>query len=248
MRVCITGGTGFIGRVLVRRLLAEGAPVRVLARPSQRADELEAQGAQVERGELSDAESVARAVKGSDIVYHVAAKIEPPGTKAEFLETNLGGTERVLTACYQQGVGRVIHLSSLAVYGPIQNGQKIDEETPCDKAPESRDFYSHSKILADEFASSFARKTGLPITIIRPGIVYGPGKPLPLGLLGFHLGGIKVVLGDRNRRVPLNYVENLVDAVQLASRLEGDGLRQFNVLDDDNLTLARYHETRTEVE
>jgi len=248
MRVCITGGTGFLGRALVRRLLDEGAPIRVLARPSRSADELEARGAEVVRGELSDAKSVESAVKGTDIVYHSAAKVDSPGSKTEFLETNVGGTERVLMACLQQGVSRVIYMSSLAVYGPVRNGQRIDEDTPLDEAPELRDFYSHSKILADEFAASFARKTGLPVVIIRPGIVYGPSKPLPLGLLGFRLGKVNIVLGNRNRRVPLNYIENLIDAVQLATNLKGERLRQFNVVDDDDLTLAQYHETRTEVE
>jgi 2-alkyl-3-oxoalkanoate reductase len=248
MQVCITGGTGFIGRALLRQLLAEGTPVRALARPSRRADQLEAWGARVVRGELGNPEAVASAVKGADIVYHVAAKVDSPGTKAEFFETNVGGTERVLAASLQQNVGRVIYISSLAVYGPVRNGQRINEDTSYDEAPQKRDFYSHSKILADESASSFARKTGLPVVIIRPGIVYGPGKPLPLGLLGFHLGGINVVLGNRNRRVPLNYIENLIDAVQLVSHLQGEGLRQFNIVDDDTLTLAQYHETRTEVE
>ena len=248
MRVCITGGTGFLGRALVRRLLDEGFAVRVLARPSRRADELETWGAQVVRGELADAESVMHAVKGADIVYHAGAKVEPPGSKTEFLETNVGGTERVLTASLQQGVSRVIYVSSLAVYGPVLNGRRIDEGTPLDEAPQLRDFYSHSKILADEFASSFARKTGLPVVIIRPGVVYGPSKPLPLGLLGFRLGKTNIVFGNRNRRVPLNYLENLIDAVQLASRHKGERLQQFNVVDDDDLTLAQYHQTRTEVE
>jgi dihydroflavonol-4-reductase len=248
MRVCVTGGTGFLGRALVRRLLGEGVPVRVLARPSRRADELEASGAHMVRGQLGDSESVARAVQRTDIVYHVAAKVETPGTKGEFIETNVRGTEQVLTACLQQGVSRVIYMSSVAVYGPVRSGQRIDEDTPHDEAPELRDSYAHSKILADELAISFARRTGLPVAIIRPGLIYGPGKPLPLGLLGFHLGKASVVVGNRSHRVPLNYIENLIDAMQLASHLKGEGLRQFNVVDDEGLTLGQYHETRTEVE
>jgi dihydroflavonol-4-reductase len=136
MRVCITGGTGFLGRALVRRLLAERVPIRVLARPSKSADELQAWGAEVLRGELGEAESVARAVKGTDIAYHCAAKVDSPGTQTEFLETNVGGTERVLMACLQQGVSRVLYMSSLAVYGPVRNGQRIDEDTPLDEVPE----------------------------------------------------------------------------------------------------------------
>src|ERR1035441_10336802 len=88
MRVCVTGGTGFLGTVLVRDLLARGIPVRVLARPSRRADQLETQGAEVLCGGLGDPDCIARAVEGADTVYHLAAKVDTPGRRADFLETN----------------------------------------------------------------------------------------------------------------------------------------------------------------
>src|ERR1035437_3661601 len=248
MRVCVTGGTGFLGTALVRDLLARKVPVRVLARPSRRADLLETQGAEVVRGELGDPDCVARAVEGVDVVYHLAAKVDTPGSKADFLETNVGGTERVLTACLRKGVGRMVYASSLAVYGPVPSGQRIDEDTPFDESPQLRDFYAQSKILADQFVVTFARKTALPITIVRPGIVYGPGKQLPVGLLGFTLGKTNFVFGNPNHRIPLNYVENLVDAMQLVAHSGGGQLRQFNIVDDDELTLAEYHKVRTEMD
>ena len=102
MRVCVTGGTGFLGAALVQELLAREVPVRVLARPSRRADALESQGAEVVRGDLADADCIARAVQGADVVYHLAAKVDTPGSRADFLEANVAGTERVLNACLQQ--------------------------------------------------------------------------------------------------------------------------------------------------
>jgi nucleoside-diphosphate-sugar epimerase len=248
MRVCVTGGTGFLGGGLARRLLAERVPLRVLARPSRRADELEACGAQVVRGPLDDSESVARAVEGTDLVYHAAAKVEGAGSKADFLEANVGGTERILTACLRHRVSRVVYVSSVAVYGPVRSGERIDEDTPYDAAPELRDFYAQSKILADQFAVSFARKTGLPVAIIRPGLIYGPGRPLPVGLLGFRLGKTNCVFANSNWHVPLNYIENLIDAMRLVSDLKDERLRQFNIVDDEELTLDQYHHTRTEIE
>ena len=248
MRVCVTGGTGFLGTVLVRDLLARGIPVRVLARPSRRADQLETQGAEVVCGGLGDPDCIARAVEGADTVYHLAAKVDTPGRRADFLETNVAGTERVLTACLQQGVGRVVYASSLAVYGPVPNGQRIDENTPCDQSPQLRDFYAQSKILADELAVTFARETTLPITILRPGIVYGFGKQLPVGLLGFTLGKTNFVFGNPNYRIPLNYVENLVDAMQVAVQSAGGQFQQFNLVDDDELTMANYHQAKTAVD
>ena len=248
MRVCVTGGTGFLGTALVRDLLARGVSVRVLARPSRRADRLETQGAEVVRGGLGDPDCIARAVEGADTVYHLAAKVDTPGRRADFLETNVAGTERVLTACLRQGVGRVVYASSLAVYGPVPNGQRIDENTPCDQSPQLRDFYAQSKILADELAVTFARETTLPITILRPGIVYGSGKQLPVGLLGFTLGKTNFVFGNPNYRIPLNYVENLVDAMQVAVQSAGGQFQQFNLVDDDELTMANYHQAKTAVD
>jgi nucleoside-diphosphate-sugar epimerase len=248
MHVCVTGGTGFLGAALVRDLLTRGVSVRVLARPSRRADMLEPQGAEVVRGGLGDADCIARAVEGAEVVYHLAAKVDSPGSGADFVETNVAGTERVLTACLRQGVGRVVYASSLAVYGPVSNGQRIDENTPYDESPQLRDFYAQSKIMADQLAVTFARETALPITILRPGIVYGPGRPLPVALLGFTLGKTNFVFGNPNHRIPLNYVENLVDAMLMAVHSGGRQLQQFNIVDDDELTLAKYHEAKMDVD
>jgi nucleoside-diphosphate-sugar epimerase len=248
MRVCVTGGTGFLGAPLVRDLLARGVTVRVLARPSSRADLLQSQGAQIVRGDLDVRNDIDRAIEGADVVYHLAAMVDSPGKREDFLEANVEGTKRVLAACLEQGVGHVVYASSLAVYGPVQNHERIDEDTALDASPQLRDFYAESKILADRFAVKFAQETALPLTIIRPGIVYGPGRQLPVGLLGFALGKTNYVFGNRQHRIPLNYIENLTDALQAAAQSGGDHLRQFNVVDDDDLTLESYHAAKTKVD
>jgi 2-alkyl-3-oxoalkanoate reductase len=248
MNVGVTGGTGFLGGALVRRLLAKGALVRALARPSRRADALEAQGAEVVRGDLRDEEAVARAFAGRDLVYHVGAKVEGRGGQKEYFETNVSGTEQVLKACLREGVRRVVYASSVAVYGPVRQGEPINENTPYDDAPEKRDSYAQSKIEADRLAADFAQKTGLAVTILRPGVVFGPGKPLPMGLLGARLGNVGVVIGSRGQRIPLNYVENLIDAMELVATGRDPGLEQFLVVDDDSLTLGEYHAAREEAE
>ncbi len=254
MRVCVTGATGFLGRAVVRRLLAEGTPVSALARPSLRADELAAAGANVVRGDLGDASAIARAVADCHVVYHVAAMVEAPGDLADFLDANRGGTERVFHAAVQHGVRHIVYTSSIAVYGLARDGEIIDENTPYDQRPELRDAYSQSKIQADALSISFAENLALQnrpdcsITILRPGVIFGPGKRLPIGLLGFPAGKSSVIFGHRRNRIPLNYIENLVDAMQLASQFDHRGLRQYIVLDDDELTLAQYHAARKEVQ
>jgi nucleoside-diphosphate-sugar epimerase len=247
MRICVTGGTGFLGGFLVRDLLAKGLPVQVLARPSRRADDLKRAGAEIIASDLANPLSIARAVKGADVVYHLAAKVGSAGTRVDYLETNVAGTERVLAACAQQGVSQVLYVGSLSVYGPVREGERIDEDTAFDEYPDQRDPYSESRIAADRLVSSFAQRTGMPTIIVRPGIIFGPGRPLPLGILAFRLGKTNVVFGNPENRVPLNYVENLVEAMQI-SVARGSGFRHFNVVDDDELTLRRYHQTKRSVD
>lgn len=243
MRVTVTGGTGFLGSFLVRDLLAKGVAVRVLARPSWRADRLKASGVDIAPGDLLDLDSIVRAVAGADIVYHLAAKVGAAPQKAYF-ETNVAGTERVLAACAQQGVRQLVYAGSLAVYGPVTGGECIDEHTPFDENPKLRDPYAQSKIAADVLVSAFARRIGLPTVILREGIIFGPGRPLPNGIFAFRMGATNIVFGGPQNRFPLNYVENIVDAMQAAAA-SGSGLRQYNVLDDDGLTLARYHQLKS---
>ena len=239
MRVCVTGGTGFLGGFLVRDLLAKGATVRVLARPSPRADALASTGVEIIHGDLADADSISRAVRGADVVYHLAAKVGSAAMR-DYLAINVAGTERVLSACAQQRVGQFVYASSLAVYGPRKEGIPFDEDTPFDDHPELRDPYAQSKIKADQLVSSFAKKTGLPTLIVREGIIFGPGRRLPTGIFAFRLSNVDVVFGEPANHLPLNYVENLIDAMQAAAST-GTGLRQFNVLDDDDLTLGQYN-------
>ncbi len=247
MRVCITGGTGFVGRALVKRLLGSGAQVRVLARPSPRADALEAQGAEVVRGDLSDHSAIDRAVEGAEIVYHAAAMVEGHGNREKFFDANVRGTDAVLQASLRAKPCRIVYLSSIAVYGPAAPDELIDEDTPFDELPEERDFYAHSKIEADRLAMKFAKNSAVPVTILRPGVIFGPGRPLPTALLGARIGKLDIVFGRPAQPFPLNHVENLVDAIELAAHAPDQGLRQYIVIDDEKLTLGQYHAARTKL-
>jgi 2-alkyl-3-oxoalkanoate reductase len=246
-RVCVTGGTGFIGGALVNRLLHEGASVRVLARPSPQADALAVRGAEIVRGDLSSAQALDEAVRGAEVAFHAAAMVEGRGSRKEFEEVNLDGTQQVFEACIRQGVPHVVYLSSIAVYGLAQKGERIDELTPVDGSPEKRDFYAQSKIKAEEYATAVGSKTRLAVTILQPGVVYGPGRCLPIALLGFQAGKTNVVFGRMSLRFPITYINNLIDAIMLAAKTDGR-LRKYIVIDDDGLTLGQYHATRAAID
>jgi nucleoside-diphosphate-sugar epimerase len=175
-------------------------------------------GAEVIQGDLSNSEALDEAVRGTEVVFHAAAMVEGGGSRKQFMEANLGGTQQVFEACIRQGVRHVVYLSSIAVYGLAQKGEQIDEFTFCDESPDKRDFYAQSKIEADKYAEAIGRKTRLAVTILRPGLVYGPGRPLPVALLGFHVGKTDMVFGRRQLRFPVTYIENLVDAIVLAEK------------------------------
>jgi nucleoside-diphosphate-sugar epimerase len=135
------------------------------------------------------------------------------------------------------------------VYGRINHGERIDESTPPDPSPDKRDAYSHSKILAEQTVATFSQRSGLPVTIFRPGIVYGLAHPPPAGLVSFRVARTHFVFGEPAWHVPLTYVENVVDAFVAAAEQPGrDRVQDYNVVDDDTLTLGAYHLARNDAE
>jgi nucleoside-diphosphate-sugar epimerase len=250
MRVCVTGASGMIGAALVRRLLAAGAEVQALVRSPDNARTLANAGLRITTGEITDAKAVAEAMRSADVVFHLAAMVNSSARLVDFLETNVLGTERVLEAAAAAGsVRRIVYSSTLAVYGRISGGGRIDESTALDPSPEKRDAYSHSKILAEGSAVAIAERVNLPLTIVRPGIVYGPAHPPPAGLVAFRLARTHFVFGEPSWHIPLIYLENLVDALLMAAEQPASaGLQDFNIVDDDALTLAAYHLARNAFE
>lgn len=182
MDVLVTGATGFVGANTARLLVAEGYRVRVLARPSSSLRALEGCPVEVVRGDILDAGSVARAIKGCAQVFHVAADYrlwaKDPG---EIYRNNVDGTRTVLDACAQAGVGRVVYTSSVGTIGLPRDGGLGTEATPVG----FRDMiglYKRSKFLAERVAEEYAAR-GLPVVIVNPSNPIGPWevKPTPTG-------------------------------------------------------------------
>jgi nucleoside-diphosphate-sugar epimerase len=250
MRVCVTGATGLIGGALLPKLRAAGATVSALVRSADKARTLASAGVEVTVGDVTDSNATAQAIRGAEVVFHLAAKVNATGSLDDFVETNVRGTECVLEAAAASGsMRRVVHVSSIAVYGRIDQDQIIDESTPLDPEPARRDSYSHSKILAERSAVEFAKRTGLPLTVVRPGIVYGSGHKPPAGLVAFRALQTYFVFGQPEWHVPLIFVENLVDSLaKAATQPASAGLQDFNVVDDDALTLGGYLLARNKLE
>ena len=183
MTVMVTGASGFVGAAVARRLLAEGAAVRVLVRPTSNPRNLE--GLKVERvlGDLTDPASLERAVAGCESLFHVAADyrlwIPDP---ARMMAANVEGTVNLLRAAGEAGLRRIVYTSSVAVLGLQADGGLADEATPS-TLDDMIGAYKQSKFLAEEAARRLISENGLPCVIVNPSTPIGPGdvRPTPTG-------------------------------------------------------------------
>jgi len=179
-KVLVTGADGFIGSHLTERLVEQGAQVRAFVYYNSFGrwgwlDETSAdliKNIEVFSGDIRDSYRVMEAVKGEQIVFHLASLIAIPYSyhaPDSYVQTNVGGTLNVLNACRSQGVERLVHTSTSEVYGTAQY-VPIDEKHPL----QGQSPYSATKIGADMLAESFHRSFNLPLVIVRPFNTYGP--------------------------------------------------------------------------
>lgn len=183
MTVLVTGATGFLGSALVMELVKQKQPVRVLARDEAKARSQFGDAVDIAVGEITDAAQVQRAVEGATIVYHFAGRLYHPSTPAElYYRTHVEGTRILLDACKGLGGGknhlqRIVHCSTTGVHG-VTGKTPAAEDAPF--APTNS--YEESKLQGELLALKAWKEDGLPVSVARPGLVYGPGD---LHLLGF---------------------------------------------------------------
>jgi len=178
----VTGGTGFVGAAVVRRLVSAGHHVRVLARSGNPRRLLTGLPVEIVDGDLADAASLRRCLHRCRLLFHVAAMYSLwARDRRMFYEVNAEGTRRILRAAAEAGVGRVVYTSTVGALGIPKDGRPGTEETPVGLADMVGD-YKRSKFLAEEVARDFARQ-GLPVVIVNPSTPVGPGdiKPTPTG-------------------------------------------------------------------
>ena len=175
-------------------------------------EELRASGARLVEGDLRDAESARRLVEGADAVLHVAAVYRTAGhPDAYYREVNVGGTERLLEAASRAGVSRFVHTSTVGVHGHVEN-PPADESAPL--AP--GDIYQATKAEAEALAFRFHRERGLPVAVVRPGAIYGPGETRLLKLFRAIARGRYAVVGSGRTFYHPVYIDDLVEGFLLA--------------------------------
>ena len=208
VKVLVTGGGGFLGRAIARRLLDRGDAVRSLTRSPQ--PELAAWGVEVHTGDVGDAEAVRRAVAGVDAVVHTAALAASWGPREAFERTNVAGTRHVVEACRAEGVRRLVHTSTPSVVhagGSIEGG---DESLPIAERFDAA--YPETKARAERIVRE-ANGPELATVALRPHLVWGPGDTnlVPRILERARAGRLFLVGGGRHL-VDTTYIDNAADA------------------------------------
>lgn len=170
--MALTGASGYTGGRLLAALRARGDDVAVLVRPKSLSENVKARASAVVEGDLGDAAALDRLVAGCDAVVHVAAVYRTAGHEnAYYREVNVLGTGRLLEAAARHGVRRFVHTSTVGVHGHVEH-PPADETAPF--AP--GDVYQATKAEAETLAFEYHRRRGVPVTVVRPGAIYGPGE------------------------------------------------------------------------
>ena len=216
MKAFVTGGSGFIGQHVVRKLIARGYEVAALARSETSQAIVESLGATAVPGDITDMQSLRQGMAGSDVVFHIAAWYKlgsPDWMQAEPI--NVGGTRKVLRVAHELGVPKIVYTSTIAVFGDTQ-GELVDE-TYYQSGP-FLTHYDRTKWLAHyKVAVPFIEKEGAPIIIVMPGAVYGPGDTSAIGdMMRLFHQGLPAVPGPE-MTVTYAHVEDIAEGHILAA-------------------------------
>jgi farnesol dehydrogenase len=239
MKILLTGGTGFLGRRIVSELSGRHA-LRLLVRRGSSRERFPA-GVEFAEGDVTDGPSLDRAIAGCDAVIHAAALVKILAPRDEFDRINIRGLEKVLAAAESAGdVERVLYVSSFIALGPT-DGRVLDESAePRDRAWIND--YERTKTLSDRAARK-AIAAGAPLSVVYPGVIYGPGEMTEGNIVVRHIldlvhGRLPGLIGSPTRRWNYVYVDDVARGVALA--LEHPTTGRY-VLGGENVTLADFY-------
>jgi nucleoside-diphosphate-sugar epimerase len=212
-RALVTGGGGFVGLAVVRKLVGMGVETSVVGR--HRYNEVERLGARCLVGDIRDREFVTSVMAGHDTVFHVAAKAGVWGSRKEYFSINVTGTENVISACLENGVRFLVHTSTPSVVFDGRDIQGGDETLPYSRNPLCH--YAASKIAAEKRVLA-TNSEKLKTTVLRPHLVWGPGDTqiIPRLVQRGRQGDLKIV-GRGKNLVDISYIDNVALAHILAA-------------------------------
>jgi nucleoside-diphosphate-sugar epimerase len=211
----VTGGSGFVGGALIARLRAEGWEVRALARSEAAAAKVRERGALPVSGDLEDEAMLRAAAGGAEVAFHAAAKVEEWGDPEEFDRLNVRGTAKVVAACREAGVRRLVHVGTEAALMAGQPLVQVNEDAPL--RPDSRALYSSSKAKAEQLVRD-ANGNGLETVVIRPRFVWGRGDTTLLpALVEMVRSGRFRWIGGGGQLSATTHIDNTVEGLWLGA-------------------------------
>jgi nucleoside-diphosphate-sugar epimerase len=241
----LTGATGFLGSHVAEQLTARGERVRALVRPTSDVTFLRRLGVELAPGDLGDVASLRRAVSGADVVYHCASKVGEWGQWSEYQEQVIDATANVLDACRAESVGRVLHVSSITVYGHprVRDGQLFTEDEPLGQHLWWRDYYCRAKIRAEELVRAYPGDW----TVVRPSWIYGTRDrtTLPRLLLALRAGRVSLI-GSGDNLLNLIYVTDVAEGAILAANHPGARGRAYNLSSPGEFTQREFLDAMTD--
>lgn len=217
-KVLVTGGTGFIGKYLTIRLRERGYFIKILTR-GRRVNSKRNDSKNIEYcfGDIRDREVIKRAVNGVEKVFHLATLMQEVSvSNREYWEVNVEGIRNLLEACINQKIKRFVHCSSTAVTGDIYNSYG-NEDTPYSPV----DIYQKTKCEGEKLVLEYYKRYALPVVIVRPAGVYGPGDWRLVKLFRFIASGKFIMIGTGEQLQHLIYISDLINGIELAAEREG---------------------------
>jgi nucleoside-diphosphate-sugar epimerase len=237
MTVLVTGAAGLLGGHVAELALERGEEVRVLARTGEDVAWLAKAGAEVCRGDMTDRASLEAAVRGVERVVHCAARVGPWGPEADYEMVNVRGPQTLVEVALGAGAQRIVHVSSISVHGLVVGGP-ADETTVYGS---ERDPYCRSKLACERMLQQLIKDRGAPVTIVRPGLIYGPRDVNSFGRFAALIEqGKMVILGSGNNHLPLIYVRDVAQGILLASEAERAAGRAYLLVNDEPVTQREY--------
>lgn len=217
MKIFLTGGTGFIGGHVARKLRERGDDVVALARSPEKGEELAKLGCAPVIGDLADDEVIEAGVEGCDAVIHAAAIYEvgiPELEHPRMYDANVRGTERVLRAALAAGTPKVVYVSTIAAFG--NTAGKVVDESYQHPGTGFTSYYEQTKYEAHQIAKRLIAEEGLPCVLIQPGGVYGPDDHSQLGnLIGQYVSGKLPLIPFPDLGLNMVHVEDVADGILL---------------------------------
>ena len=237
--VLVLGGTGFIGRALVKRLLQDGLSLRALVRgTSGQAKWLAAQGVELVQGSIADTDAVEAALAGIEHVYHLARAAGPAW--GDYVRLDIEPTRRLAELCCARGIA-LYYTSSIAIYDGGRAGDVITEATPPSNASARLNVYARAKLANETLLADLHRERGLNVVVFRPGIVIGRGGSTRHPGVGAWPDPFTCrPWGGGRHPLPFVLVDDCADAMARAIHVFGIAGESFNLVGDASLSGNAY--------